>query len=117
MGDILDGVFFDIQELERAIAKVKKQNKYDPTILVTSQQLFDRMTLGAVAPPVAFSLKQIGRLGIRRIIWAEYLTDDEFELTSERAYQALQYRVETLNLGIDNAEISSGTSPSTHTKV
>ena len=93
--DILEGGWIDSEDLAQAIASIKD---YKPTVLVLPEDQFRRyvnaMYLHGHGP---WLISEFRKLGINRIIWAEYLKAREFELTSEESWQKLG-DIETLTI-------------------
>lgn len=92
--DVFEGLLPDYEFLKTCIGQV---TKFKPTILVVSQDQFTRYKNTIYLHGYAGYLRSnFIKLGIDRIIYADYLPDGEFELTSEESYQNLGYEVETL---------------------
>ena len=93
--DILEGGWIPENELKIAMLDCS----FSPTVLVTSHDQFIRYFNAMTVHSTASWLKsQLRELGINRILWGEYLKDNEFELTSEKSYKALGYDVESITI-------------------
>lgn len=99
MSDILEGGWIDFNTLRGACSQV---TTFKPTVLVVSHDQFNRYVNAFYLHGHDFFLKnEFRKLKINRLIWAEYLPDGEFELTSEVSWTKLS-NVETLTIKSEN---------------
>lgn len=90
-----DGGWIDFAFLKNAVESV---TNFQPTVLVISHDQFTRYLNAFYLHGYGIWLKnEFRKLKINRLIWAEYLPDGEFELTSEASWVKLG-DVETLTI-------------------
>jgi hypothetical protein len=96
--DVFECGWIDFKTLTDAVASVIN---FEPTILVTSHDTFLRyinvFSLHGEGKWVEIELR---KLKIHRIIWGDYLKDNEFKLSSEESWKKLSDEddIETLTL-------------------
>ena len=96
--DALEAGWFKPETLANAVVSVKD---YKPTVLILSEDQFQRYVNALTIHPTGAWLQgELRKVGIHRLIWAEYLKDNEFELTSEESWKKLfdESDIETLTL-------------------
>jgi len=75
--------------LREAIAAVRAKGRYEPRVLVLSENAFLQLTnLVAVHGYSAWIASEYHKLGIERVIYADDVDDREFVLTSGRGLPA-----------------------------
>ena len=79
----------DITALQKAIAAVKR---FKPAVLIVSQDQFNSYVLASIGMHFEsrWLFDELRKLGIKRIIYADYLENNTFEFTSEDEFQRLQ---------------------------
>src|SRR5690349_18767364 len=93
----LAGGWIHEEDLESAISEIKN---FIPSVLVITENQFNcYANLFHFHETISIAVAdKLRTLGINRIIWAEYMPEGQFELTSEESYQKLPYEVESITL-------------------
>lgn len=98
---VLDATWIDEKDLKRAISSIKK---FVPSVLVTTEDQFNGYAYAFNVHRMVGLKKSLLELGIKRIIWAEYMPDRNFELTSEASYQNLITNIYPEGVDVINLE-------------
>lgn len=93
MNNPVDGGWIEFEVLKNAVVSV---SKFKPTVLVVSKTVFDRYaySIADFYGHSQFLKKNLKDCGIGKIIWASYLKDNEFELSSEDSYTIATSKVD-----------------------
>ena len=90
MTSLLDGSYIEPKFLADCIQEVKQKRTYVPTVLILSEEGFNGLLNAAfLYRQTAWLKEEYGKLGIKRIIWAHDVPAGAFELTSDKALDAL----------------------------
>lgn len=85
MFDVLAAKWIDPEDIRTATVQVKyhRGGDWQPNYLVVTQKMFHHFLMAISLHGLsAYLLPKYKELGIKNIIWAEYLSEGEFELAS-----------------------------------
>lgn len=95
--DPLEGRMLDLAFLTKCVDKVKSAGKYKPEVLILSEADFHGHLMAIAAHGLNHHIvSSYTALGIKRLVWAEDVTDGEFLLSSgkglSKGIQTLEFK-------------------------